>query len=142
MSEQLFHVGIKAIIVNDAKVLLVREAMHDTAFWDVPGGRVEPGESFLTTLSRELKEEIGIDYTNTPVHFATVLSNKQIAADSGPVSLVLIAFTVQIASDATPRPHEEGIELQWVPFAEAAKLLADKYPSEFCAAINNLGAIA
>lgn len=143
MSEQLFHVGIKAVIINDAgELLLVREAKHDTAYWDVPGGRVEPGENFMATLSRELREEIAVDFRDTPTHFATVLSNKQIPTKNGQVSLVLVAYSVRLAAGSRPKPSEAGIELQWLPYAKAAALLADKYPEDFCAAILNLGAEA
>lgn len=141
MSEQLFHVGIKAIIINDAgEMLLVRETRHNTAYWDVPGGRVEPGEDFMTTLSRELREEIAVDFRGTPTHFATVLSNKQVPTKNGAVSLVLVVYSVRLAAGSKPEPNENGIELQWLSCAKAATLLADKYPEDFCAAIINLGA--
>ncbi len=64
----LFHmklsVGAKALIVSEGKVLLLREAVYDEGTnegkWDVPGGRIEPRESLLEGLAREIAEETGL----------------------------------------------------------------------------------
>lgn len=48
----------RAIIVADDKVLLAKHRDHHNTF--SPGGHVEPGESCVTTLQRELAEELGI----------------------------------------------------------------------------------
>jgi 8-oxo-dGTP pyrophosphatase MutT (NUDIX family) len=44
---------------QDDRVLLQRR--DDTREWDLPGGSVEEGQSFLATALRELAEECGID---------------------------------------------------------------------------------
>jgi len=55
----------KALIVNEDKVLVVREASYDEGSnegkWDVPGGRIRPEEALLDGLKREVKEESGLD---------------------------------------------------------------------------------
>jgi 8-oxo-dGTP diphosphatase len=57
-------VGAKAIIVNEGKVLVLREASYDEGTnegkWDVPGGRINPEEPILEGLKREVTEESGI----------------------------------------------------------------------------------
>ena len=40
-------------------VLLIRR--RDNGLWAIPGGHVDPGETFRKALSRELKEETGLD---------------------------------------------------------------------------------
>jgi 8-oxo-dGTP pyrophosphatase MutT (NUDIX family) len=78
MAEQLFQIGIKGLIRNlEGKILLLKvpEWGQNPEHWDMPGGRMEPGESFLQTLRRELNEEIGVDYVGNAKHFGTVLSN-------------------------------------------------------------------
>lgn len=61
-----FFLATKAFIVNDGDILVVREA-EDYAEgtragrFDVPGGRLEPGEHFGESLLREVQEETGLD---------------------------------------------------------------------------------
>jgi 8-oxo-dGTP pyrophosphatase MutT (NUDIX family) len=56
MAIQLFNVGVKAAIIKDEKILLVKHATKH--FWDVPGGRIDDNESIQQTLERELLEEL------------------------------------------------------------------------------------
>ncbi|MDB5478785.1 MAG: 7,8-dihydro-8-oxoguanine triphosphatase [Alphaproteobacteria bacterium] len=56
----------KALIHWDGKILLLRESSqyHDgaqTGKYDVPGGRLNPGEDLLEGLKREVLEESGLD---------------------------------------------------------------------------------
>ena len=57
-------VGVKALIVNEGKVLLLREAAYDEGTnmgkWDVPGGRINEAESVPEGLAREIFEETGL----------------------------------------------------------------------------------
>lgn len=60
---QRFEVSLKAFIVRDARVLLVREA--DTGFWELPGGRIDVGEEWDphdAVLAREIAEELGTGF--------------------------------------------------------------------------------
>lgn len=58
------YVGVKALIVNNGKVLLIREAAYDEGTnvgkWDVPGGRIREDEPILQGLAREVFEESGL----------------------------------------------------------------------------------
>lgn len=62
----LLNVACKALLIRDGKILLLRlgpkggsNAMVGT--FDLPGGRLLPGEEFADVLQRELWEEAGID---------------------------------------------------------------------------------
>lgn len=52
------------LIVSEGKILLLREAPYEEGgnpgLWDVPGGRIEPQETLLEGLSREVGEETGL----------------------------------------------------------------------------------
>lgn len=58
------YVGVKALIVKEGKILLLREAAYDEGTnegkWDVPGGRIEPQETLAAALAREVSEECGL----------------------------------------------------------------------------------
>ena len=66
MAEEVLRVAAKAVITNDeGKVLLLREASSyeegtNIGRFDVPGGRLEPGESYNEGLLREVLEETGL----------------------------------------------------------------------------------
>lgn len=58
-------IATKAFIVRDGKVLVVREAGKyadgtNEGSYDLPGGRLSPGEHFSDALIREIKEETGL----------------------------------------------------------------------------------
>lgn len=50
--------GSSVVVVDDSRVLLLERA--DTGDWGLPGGLMEPGESFEETARREVLEETGL----------------------------------------------------------------------------------
>jgi 8-oxo-dGTP pyrophosphatase MutT (NUDIX family) len=58
--------GVRGVVLDaDGKVFLVRHGY--TPGWHFPGGGVEPGESLVVALARELEEEGNIRLTGTPL---------------------------------------------------------------------------
>src|SRR3954464_3220202 len=58
---QRFQVAVKAFLLWDDRLLMVREAEGEK-LWELPGGRIEVGEEALplpAILHRELTEELG-----------------------------------------------------------------------------------
>ncbi|CAN5143530.1 hypothetical protein BH09DEP1_BH09DEP1_3260 [soil metagenome] len=56
---QTFYLGIKGIIVDSNKVLLLKcKDAKQNYYWDLPGGRIEEGETIIQALTRELEEEL------------------------------------------------------------------------------------
>lgn len=55
-------VAVGAVVVDSGgRVLLVKRGQEPAAgTWSLPGGRVEPGESFEAAVVRELREETGL----------------------------------------------------------------------------------
>jgi 8-oxo-dGTP pyrophosphatase MutT (NUDIX family) len=50
--------SIKGVLLIDGQVLLVKNARDE---WELPGGRIEPGEEHPQALAREFAEELSID---------------------------------------------------------------------------------
>lgn len=70
--EAAVALALKASGDNDASVLLVRRATHESDPWSahvaLPGGRIEEGDdSLLTTAIRETMEETGLDLRHARV---------------------------------------------------------------------------
>ena len=51
-----FPVSIKGVLVEAGRVVLLE---NDRDEWELPGGRLEPGEDPETCLAREFAEELG-----------------------------------------------------------------------------------
>jgi mutator protein MutT len=54
-----------AVITRDDQFLLCQRPAHKRhgGLWEFPGGKVEPGETQLSAVQRELHEELGVDVT-------------------------------------------------------------------------------
>jgi 8-oxo-dGTP pyrophosphatase MutT (NUDIX family) len=96
-------VGVRALVFDgEGRVFLVKHSY--IAGWHLPGGGVETGETFLTALERELREEGNIEVSEPPVLHA-IYFNRRVSKRDHVVLYVVRAFR-QIAP---PEPNSEII---------------------------------
>ena len=62
MSDRLIVVTA-AVVERDGRYLVTRRlrGTHLEGYWEFPGGKCEPGETHVTCLIREIREELGCD---------------------------------------------------------------------------------
>jgi 8-oxo-dGTP pyrophosphatase MutT (NUDIX family) len=99
--------------VHEGRLLVVR-SHHKGAFY-LPGGKLEPGETPVQALHREVAEELGVGLRDVAEH------NRYLepAYGEGPDTLVDMAcFTAELTG--TPEPSGEIAELRRVTAAEYA----------------------
>ena len=58
--DNLFTVRATGILIEDGKILIVKQKVDDARGWSLPGGKMERGETLGQALVRELKEETGL----------------------------------------------------------------------------------
>ena len=68
-------VALKALIERDGKILLVENARD--LKWQLPGGRMDTGESPEETLQREIREELSIETKPVSVFSAGTFKNSK-----------------------------------------------------------------
>ena len=57
------EVAVAVLLRVDGRVLLARRPVGKVyaGYWEFPGGKVEPGESVMNALAREIREELGVE---------------------------------------------------------------------------------
>ena len=112
MEEQHFlgKVATKAIIAKDGKILMTRDH-RDNAIWDLPGGRINVGESVEMGLRREIQEELGVD-----VRFKSMIYSEQLVhTGEGSAHLFITCEVIMENPEQVFRvPSEELAEVRWV----------------------------
>ncbi|MCC2597615.1 Nudix family hydrolase [Pusillimonas sp. MFBS29] len=107
MSKPFIEVAAGLITQPDGSLLLAQRPADKPwpGWWELPGGKIEPGETTLQALARELKEELDIVVTEaTPWVTYT---------HEYPKNIVRLAFCRVTAWDGEPT-GVEGQELAWV----------------------------
>lgn len=107
MSKPFIEVAAGLIMQPDGSLLLAQRPADKPwpGWWELPGGKLEPGETALQALTRELKEELDIDVT-TATPWVTYTHEY-------PKNIVRLAFCRVTAWQGEPR-GVEGQELAWV----------------------------
>jgi ADP-ribose pyrophosphatase YjhB (NUDIX family) len=96
-------VGVRALVIDGTgRVFLVKHSY--VSGWHLPGGGVEAGETLMTALTRELREEGNIELSDPPAFFA-VYFNRRISRRDHVALYVVRAFH----QSAPPQPTKEII---------------------------------
>ena len=124
MPEKIIDVAVGVLLRPDGTVLLGNRPADKPwpGWWELPGGKLEPGETVLQALKRELKEEIDIELTQATPWVTYV--------HKYPTTTVRLAFCRVTGWTGEPRGLENQ-QLQWVDLKhahEVPQLLPATYP--------------
>lgn len=96
---------VLCLIRDGDKILLQNRVKKDWKGYTLPGGHVEPGESFVDAVKREMKEETGLDIINPKL-----AGIKQFPIEDGRY-IVLLFKTEQFSGELVS--SEEG-QMEWI----------------------------
>lgn len=107
---------VSGLAVRDGEILMGKRPPGKLrgGLWETPGGKVEPGESAVTALAREWKEELGISIAVGPLISVAMFDLE-------------VMFAVELyAVDSLPSEFSRAqaidhTEIAWVPPRDAAK---------------------
>lgn len=145
--EDIFYLGLKALIFDtNGNILLLRinpaKLKSVTApYWDIPGGRINRGETFHEALYREIFEETGItsNYINNCEHFLSVASPLiRIFYQDSDAGLVISTYSCQLKTIPSIIISDEHVAFKWFTPPEAATVLTQRFPLELTEKIRTL----
>ncbi|MEO9652644.1 MAG: NUDIX domain-containing protein [Roseobacter sp.] len=107
MSKRIIKAGL--CLMHEGSVLLARSA--GDAHFQIPGGKIETGETDVEALVREAAEELDISVNPaTAIYLDTF---EAAAAGRSDVIVEVRLYTAEISGD--PRPSSEIEDLYWQP---------------------------
>ena len=117
--------AVGAVVVDHDRLLLIRRGRGPAAgTWSVPGGKVEPGEALIEAVTRELREETGLEGVCGPLlGWAERIDDE--------VHLVILDFEVTLVGDDQPTPGDDAAEATWVALHEVAERVLAEGLAEF-----------
>lgn len=124
------RVDVASALIRDEagqNVVMVKNKNGNGAYWSLPGGAVEPGETLEQAAVRETREESGLDIQISGLH-----SVREVFFTEAGNHALLFTFEAVIVGGQlkSADPDDEIMEVQWMPI-ETANELFSSLPVKF-----------
>lgn len=126
----LFKIRCRAIILHEEKLLVVKHR-PESDYYALPGGHLEPGESLLECVAREIVEELGVQPEIRRLLYIHTFEDKD--------KIVSMEFFFEVTNsidfinlDGLERTHAfELAEIKWAVPADGLKIRPEQVTSDF-----------
>ncbi|MBS4540163.1 NUDIX domain-containing protein [Clostridium sp. D2Q-11] len=128
----MFKILTKSIIVKDKEILILKRSENSSfggKLWDIPGGKLEFGETLKESIIREIKEETNIDINIKK----TIASTSSINKSNDKQFITLIYLCEYHSGDI--KLDDEHIDYKWIKPKDALNLPMVYYAIEGVKAI-------
>ena len=120
-----YHIIVTGIIINSKnEILITKRAKHKKfgLMWECNGGSIISGETSLDGMIRELKEELGIEFSKKEAIYL-----KEVRRDIVPPDFKdLWLFKRDIDIKDITFPDKESIDAKWVTIEEFIKMYEER----------------
>ncbi|WP_242913885.1 NUDIX domain-containing protein [Brevundimonas pishanensis] len=110
--EYRHRAAVFGIAERDGLIACVRITRDKGPYFDLPGGAVEGEETEAEALTREFREETGLDVT--PIDRLTEASQYFVRTDGEALNNVSAFWTMQIAGSTPANKQEADHQLVWL----------------------------
>ncbi|NQU87286.1 MAG: NUDIX hydrolase [Mariniphaga sp.] len=116
VNNQVQRTTVKALFHRDGKILLQKDHKGK---WEMPGGKIQFGESPKEALRREVKEELG--YGNIIINSLVDAWTFNVVVDEIDYQFIVIVFNTE-SDNYQNDISQEHIDCRWISFDEVKDL--------------------
>lgn len=134
MNSKNFSLAAKAFIVDKNRLLIVKRSNYTImkpGIWEIPGGRLNPGEDMIQGLKRETKEETNID-----IEVVRAISMRDFIRDDDQTIKLTIFLCRPLNKEV--KLSNEHTEFEWIDIDKAKEKINEFFHKEIDFVKNHL----
>ena len=130
MKTDSYPLSVKAVVLHQGRVLLLA---NERGEWDLPGGRPDVGEDHRAALTREMREETGLDVEVGELvdeHLFEVLPQRFVR---------IVSYACELNGSTEATLSHEHLDVRWVRLDELDETIdGRRLPAGYLGAIRQL----
>lgn len=122
--------AVRVFAIKDDKIMCIRYKDINKDFFDIPGGKVEDGETPLDAAKRECHEELGNNAIFDERLFELVMEFDEIATSDGKTPIHFYVFKYNGPLDGSLSLSEEIENFMWYESSVGTDILSNTLKNE------------
>ena len=117
-----YHIVVTALIINSKNEILISKRAENKKYglmWECNGGSILAGETSLEGMIREVKEELGIEFSKKEAIFLKEIKDSMQNPDFKDIWL----FKRDVKDEEITLPDGEAIEYKWVDIEKFMEMI-------------------